>query len=302
MDSDKISNDNGNHTRRGTHPNRRTMSAPPPTLSIISDPVSLAKVQVLVVPVHLSTGHLSEATYGHWSDLIKRHTTLRGDEIRRPYSRQGHQRGGSEGGDPKLRFFPPPSGTSVSKTTSNQHVHLAFPSHPPAKHLYPLSLLRLAGFPLVVIGVAVDPGNEKVQGYSLEEETEAEAEATTPLASTFDKAQARPPTASQAFDETIKSLFPSSSPFPLVKQMVLVPEEIPSTRSARSSPTKADPRAAARAALERGQGLGPDIVRVPSEGSESWIGKLLGEVIGDVLSELGETVCCVLCSLSISAK
>jgi hypothetical protein len=232
------------------------MSAPPPTLSIISDPVSLAKIQVLVVPIHLSTGHLSEAIYGHWSDLIKRHTTLRGDEIPRPYSRQGHQRGGGDG-DPKLRFFPPPSGTSVSKTTSNQHIHLAFPSHPPARHLYPLSLLRLAGFPLVVVGVAVDPGNEGVQGYSLEEETEEMA----------------------------------TTPFPLVKRMILVLEEIPSSKSARSSPTKADPRAAARAALERGQGpLGPDIVRVPSEGSESWIGRLLGEVVGDVLSELGETV------------
>jgi hypothetical protein len=264
------------------------MSAPPPTLSIISDPVSLAKIQVLVVPVHLSTGHLSEAIYGHWSDLIKRHTTLRGDEIPRPYSRQGHQRGGGDG-DPKLRFFPPPSGTSVSKTTSNQHIHLAFPSHPPARHLYPLSLLRLAGFPLVVVGVAVDPGNEGVQGYSLEEETEEMA--TTPLASTFDQAHPKPLTPSAAFEETLKSLFPASSPFPLVKRMILVPEEIPSSKSARSSPTKADPRAAARAALERGQGpLGPDVVRVPSEGSESWIGRLLGEVVGDVLSELGETV------------
>ena len=264
------------------------MSAPPPFLSLISDPVSLAKIQVLVVPVHLSTGHLSEAIYGHWSDLIKRHTTLRGDEIRRPYSypRQGHQRGGVDA-DPKLRFFPPPSGTSVSKTTSNQHVHLAFPSHPPARHLYPLSLLRLAGFPLVVIGVAVDPGNEKIQGYSLDEE--AEAEATTPLASTFD--QAKPRTTRQAFEETIKTLFPASSPFPLVKRMLLVPEDIPSVRSARSSPTKADPRAAARAALENGQGsLGPEIVRAPSEGSESWMGRLLGEIVGDVLSELGETV------------
>ena len=265
------------------------MSAPPSTLSIISDPVSLAKIQVLIVPVHLSTGHLSEAIYGHWSDLIKRHTTLRGDEIPRPYSRQGHQRGGGDG-DPKLRFFPPPSGTSVSKTTSNQHIHLAYPSHPPARHLYPLSLLRLAGFPLVVIGVAVDPGKEAAQGYSLDEETEELA--TTPLASTFDQAHLKPPTPSSAFESAIKTLFPTSSPFPLVKRMILVPEEIPSVKSARSSPTKADPRAAARAALECGSGsLGPDIVRVPSEGSESWVGRLLGEVIGDVLSELGETVC-----------
>jgi hypothetical protein len=157
--------------------------------------------------------------------------------------------------------------------------------------LYPLSLLRLASFPLVVIGVAVDPGNENVQGYSLAEE--AEGEATTPLASTFERP--KPLTASQAFEETIKSLFPASSPFPLVKRMILVPEEIPSVKSARSSPTKADPRAAARAALESKQGsLAADVVRVPSEGSESWIGKLLGEVVGDVLSELGETVCATL--------
>jgi hypothetical protein len=268
------------------------MATPPPILSLVSDPVSLAKVQVLIVPVHLSTGHLSEAIYGHWSNLIKRHTTLRGDEIRRPYSsyqsNSGHQRGsGGNGGDPKLRFFPPPSGTSVSKTTSNQHVHLAFPTQPPARHLYPLSLLRLAGFPLVVIGVAIDGGDEHVQGYSMEED----AEASTPQAATFGNVHTRT-TPSAAFDDTIKSLFPASSPFPLVKRLVLVPSEIPSVKSARSSPTKSDPRAAARAALEGGQNsLGTDVLRVPSEGSESWIGRLLGEVIGDVLSELGETVC-----------
>jgi len=267
------------------------MSTPHPILSLVSDPVSLAKVQVLVVPVHLSTGHLSEAIYGHWSTLIKRHTTLRGDEIRRPYSAHqsnaGHQRGlGGEVGDPKLRFFPPPSGTSVSKTTSNQHVHLAFPTHPPARHLYPFSLLRLAGFPLVLIGVAIDGGDEQVNGYSLDED----AEASTPQASTFGDVHTRA-TPSAAFDDTLKTLFPASSPFPLVKRLVLVPSEIPSVKSARSSPTKSDPRAAARAALERGQSsLGADVFRVPSEGSESWIGKLLGEVIGDVLSELGETV------------
>ena len=142
----------------------------------------------------------------------------------------------------------------------------------------------------MVIGVAVDPGKEAAHGYSLDEETEEMA--TTPLASTFDQAHPKPPTPSAAFEETLKTLFPASSPFPLVKRMILVPEEIPSVKSARSSPTKADPRAAARAALERGQGnLGPDIVRVASEGSESWIGRLLGEVVGDVLSELGETVC-----------
>jgi hypothetical protein len=242
------------------------------------------------VPVHHSTGHLSEAVYGHWSSLIKRHTTIRGDEIRRPFSAQyvhgGHQRGmGGDSNDPKLRFFPPPSGTSVSKTTSHQHVHLAHPSHPPARHLYPLSLLRLAGFPLIVIGVAVDAEGQVTQGYSVDEDGGA-----TPQASTFDQAQA-PANPSTAFESALKSLFPTSSPFPLVKRLVLVPQAIPSVKSARSSPTKSDPRAAARAALEKGQrSADPDVLRVPSEGSESWIGRLLGEVIGDVLSELGETV------------
>jgi hypothetical protein len=276
------------------------MSTPPPILSLVSDPVSLAKIQVLVVPVHHSTGHLSEAIYSHWASLIRRHTTLRGDEIRRPYSLPsanggGHHRGAGAESDPKLRFFPPPSGTSISKTTSNQHVHLAYPTHPPARHLYPLSLLRIASFPLVVIGVAVDAGgsSEHGQGYRLDEEDEGEAATPQASASTsFNVDYDRPQTPSIAFDKTLQSLFPHTSPFPLVRRLVLVPSEIPSSRSARSSPTKADPRAAARAALERGQSRdGPEVLKAPTEGSESWIGRVLGEVIGDVLSELGETVC-----------
>lgn len=274
------------------------MSTPPHILSLVSDPVSLAKIQVLVVPVHHSTGHLSEAVYSHWASTIKRHTTLRGDEIRRPDSipngsAGGHHRGGGGESNPKLRFFPPPSGTSISKTTSNQHVHLSYPTHPPARHLYPLSLLRIASFPLVVVGVAVDTEGANEQGYRLDETDEGEGDASTPQASSsfnvdYDKPTKRP---AAAFEDTLRSLFPQTSPFPLVRRLILVPSEIPSSRSARSSPTKQDPRAAARAALEKGQSRdGPDVLRVPSEGSESWLGRVLGDVIGDVLSELGETV------------
>lgn len=269
------------------------MSAPPtPSPSLVSDPVSLGKIQVLLVPVH----DLSEQVYEHWSGLVQRHTTLRGDEIRRPYSAgvgsgSAHTRGsgGPSNTDPKARFFPPPSGTSISKTASHQHVHLAFPQHPPARHLYPLSLLRMASFPLVVIGVAVE---SPAAGYSLKEE--GDEDMATPRISTAQDDDAdsdRPIDHAARLDEAIASLFPASSPFPLVKRLLLVPPTVPSSRSARSSPTKSDPRAAARSALEGGRSTDPaHVIRAPAEGTESWVGKVLGEVVGEVLSELGETV------------
>lgn len=270
---------------------------PPPQLSLTSDPVSLGKIQVLIVPVHLPGTHLSEAIYEHWASLVRRHTTLRGDEIRRPYSASssvsgqgqpnGHTRGASGAENPKARFFPPPSGTSISKTASNQHVHLAYPLHPPARHLYPLSLLRMATFPLVVIGVAVDPSSSGTQGYSLKEEGEEEASTPQVLTHTATAATADP---AKGLEDTISSLFPNTSPFPLVRRLVLVPPTVPSSRSARSSPVKADPRAAASAALDSGGGQGSGVLRAPTEGTESWAGRTLGEVVGEVLSELGETV------------
>lgn len=267
------------------------MSTPPlPTLSLLSDPVSLAKIQVLVVPVQLSSSHLSESVYEHWSSLIKRHATLRGDEIRRPYTQSipnGHTRGGGGSNDnPKSRFFPPPSGTSISKTASNQHIHLTFPTNPPARHLYPLSLLRMASFPLVVIGVAVDPSSGPL-GYSLKEDDEERDEQATPQISTYtDPSGSVNP--SKEFEAVLSTLFPQSSPFPLVRRLVLVPPTIPSSRS---SPNKFDPRAAARSALEAGRGGGgPNVIRPPAENVESWVGKAMGEVVGEVLSELGETV------------
>ena len=188
--------------------------------------------------------------------------------------------------NPKSRFFPPPSGTSISKTASNQHIHLTYPTNPPARHLYPLSLLRMASFPLVVIGVAVDQGSEQ-QGYSLNESDEDEGEMATPQISTYtDPSELVDP--SKQFEDVLSSLFPQSSPFPLVRRLVLVPPTVPSSRS---SPTKSDPRAAARSALEAGKGGGgPNVIRPPSEGVESWVGKAMGEVVGEVLSELGETV------------
>lgn len=310
-----------------------SMSAQP-SLSLISDPTSLAKIQILIVPVHLpragsETGSaLTEPIYQHWASLIKRHQTLRGDEIRRPSSKPSHTRGGAFPDNAKHRFFPSPShaNTSMSSrapgvtTGHQQHVHLTYPSHPPARHLYPLSLLRMAGFPLVVIGIAVDmedrgedagearagPSSKlngnSVKGYAVDEVNEDEeqdtgdiGEASTPVAPTFREIAPRKKSSpSSCFSDTLSALFPDTSPFPLVRRLILVPPHLPSAQSARSpSGSRFNDRSTPRPNGDRGkrrEDLEGEVQKAPEDGGDSWIGRLMGEVIGDVLGELGEVV------------
>ncbi|KAK4685431.1 trafficking protein particle complex subunit 9, partial [Tremellales sp. Uapishka_1] len=253
--------------------------ASPTQLSALGDPLSLAKLQILLVPVHLSpSAPLQAPVYSYWTDLIERHAILRGDEIIPPPSSHSHSHS-RRGDDPRRRFFPPSSGTSISRTTSFNHVHLAYPSRPPAKHLYPLSLLRLSGFPLVVIGIAVEaPSEPEAQGYEVDGEGEADIGASS---STKTLAPALAPSIA-ALEETLKNLLPDTSPFPLVKRLMVVPPETPRSPSPRNSPTKKGP------APPRLGDPGDNVRHAPSEGVESWISRLLGEVVGEVLGELGD--------------
>lgn len=278
------------------------MSTPPP-LSAISDPTSLGKLQILLVPVHPSTASpqapiLTDTVYKHWTSLIKHHTSIRSDEIPIPSaSGSSHVRGGTPYG-PRARFFPSSSATSVSRANTNQYVHLSYPAHPPARHLYPLSLLRMTAFPLVVIGIAVsDESTDRdslhgagshLRGYSVDSEEGDIGEASTPRAAHFQvntsgQAQADP---LKALDDTIGEMFPPSSPFPLVKRVVVVPPTVPNTStSSQMSPRKANGRMGPKGADAR-----REVQHAPADGGEAWVASLAGEVVSDLLGELGELV------------
>jgi hypothetical protein len=150
-------------------------------------------------------------------------------------------------------------------------------------------------FPLVVIGVAIAPEFEGVQGYSVDGQDDSGAipEAFTPTAPTSagDVSQRPSCQPSDAFDQTLDNLFPPTSPFPLVRRLMLVPPQIP--RSPTSMPSTARPQgepvplAAGSKGKKKDEG---DVWWAPTQGSEAWLSKLLGEVVGDVLEELGELV------------
>lgn len=274
----------------------------PPTLSAISDPTALGKLQILLVPVHPSDSSpcgpvLTDAVYKHWTSLIKHHTSIRSDEIPAPSSSSSgssHVRGGPSYG-PRARFFPSSSATSVSRANTNQHVHLAYPAHPPARHLYPLSLLRLTAFPLVVIGISVsesDGGQDgknsssHLRGYSVDSEEGDIGEASTPRAAHFQINTARADPL-KALDDTLSEMLPPSSPFPLVKRVVVVPPHVPvHGASSQMSPRKASGRPGGN-----GKDTRREVQHAPAEGAEVWIAGLVGEVVGELLEELGELVC-----------
>jgi hypothetical protein len=264
------------------------MSSPP--LSALADPVSLAKLQILVIPVQPGnrddSARLSDTVYTHWSDLIKRHQSIRGDEIRPSSSgNSSHTRGSTP--STRTRFLPASSATSVSRANTNQHVQLAFPSHPPARHLYPLNLLRLASFPLVVIGITVDSGEGREatpKGYSMAEEDEDGdiGEGSTPTIS----ARGDGTSQRETFERAVAGLFPQDSAFPLIKRLVVVPQDLPRSPNPNTSPRKGGSKE-----TRQSKGKGREEVRyAPSEQGEAWIGGLLGEVVGDVLGELGDLV------------
>lgn len=248
-----------------------------PSLSLLSDPGSLAKLQILLVPVHTATP-LQDHTFTYWSNLIKRHTVLRGDELARPVSTSSHTRGSST--NPRARFLPPSSSSSISRGGAPNHVHIAYPAQSPARHLANLSLLRIAAFPLVVIGITA----EASEGYSIEEEDDGDIgqSSKTPTVSTFRQREKGP---SESFDDAIRELFPTTSPFPLVKRLIVVPPDAPTSPSPRSSPRKNGKSTPRGVGKDRG-----DISYAPEEGREGWISRLLGEVVGDALGELGELV------------
>ncbi len=276
----------------------------PTSLSSLSDPTSLAKLQILVIPLKLSSSSsplLSEATYEHWSSLIRRHQTIRSDELRRPSPESSSSASSfsthARRHVPSARFFPTSSGTSASRAPSSTTMHLSYPSHPPARHLYPLSLLRMTIFPLVVIGVAVDPGElSPVEGYSVDEE-EAEVtgdigQASAPIASTSTQEPVQPPSSpTETFDNALQNLFPPTSPFPLVRRLVLVPSQTPSS-TPKPSPAMNGRGEQQDQAGDAGKGkmLDKQTVYAPTEGVEGWVRKMMGEVVGDVLVELGELV------------
>lgn len=255
------------------------MSSPAP-LTALADPMALARLQVLLVPVHrdgstsASEPVLLEPVYEHWSNLFRKHQTLRGDEIIYGGSSgsSAHRRGAPE--SPRRRFLPSAPGSSISRAAGASHVQLAFPAQPPAKHLYPLSLLRMTAFPLVVIGIGVND--------------EAVAEGChVPGGSDDAASKANESAAAQAwtqtFSQTLSSLLPSTSAFPLVKRLVLVPSQLPSNSS--RPPARGTPRPSIAGEAQ------PSFIRyAPYEGGDSWVAKLLGEVVGDVYGELGDLV------------
>ncbi|WVR06234.1 hypothetical protein IAU60_003264 [Kwoniella sp. DSM 27419] len=288
------------------------MASPPHQLSSATDPVSLCKIPILLVPVHTATGSISKPIYSSYSDLIRRYQTLRGDELSRPLStRSRTPTGGAElPSNPRLRFFPPSTGNSisVSKGSTTNHVHLEFCGQPPARHLYPLSLLRMAEFPLIVLGIAVDGGfdeqgkdRDQAQGFSLEEE--GDMGVPTPSMSNLSISDVEPSQGGrpsrngrrtpvplsinpeQAFDKTIAALFPDTSPFPLVKRLLVVPDQLPvSPSSPRKSSASSRPAGKGSAA-----GRDKGYTRfAPPDGAEAWLGRVLGEVVGELLGELGE--------------
>ena len=240
-------------------------------LSPLADPASLAKVQVLLVPVHTSRASLSEATFARWASLFKRNKVLRGDELAwpTPNSHQ-HQRGPSA--NPRDRFLPVSSASSISRGATTNRVHLAYPTHPPAKHLDSLSLLRIAAFPLIVIGVATH-SEEGVQGYDVGD-GDLGGSKESGITTSMDHLLA-------GYRDTLDNLFTPSSPFPLVKRLIVVPPVPP------TSPGATPRHDASYEKIGAGQ---QGVLFAPLEGIEDWTSRLLGEVVGDALAELGDLV------------
>lgn len=260
------------------------MTTPQP-LSALSDPGSLAKLQILLVPVHSASSSLSEHTYVYWSSLIKRHTVLRGDELAQPAPSSSHTRGG--GTQPRARFLPASSSTSISKGGAPNHIHITYPANPPARHLSNLSLLRIAAFPLVVLGIATE--EESVNGYTIDEE-----DGDGDIGSSSSSNPTRTGSGlNESFQEQLAGLFPPTSPFPLVKRLLVVPKDAPLSYTPGETPRKGR-RAPSRSGRGKNK-ASEDIIYAPTEGIESWMGRLLGEVVGDVLGELGELVCDTIC-------
>ena len=275
------------------------MSSQTTSLSPGSDPTSLAKIQILLIPIHLSSPSsptLSEATYVHWTTLIKRHQSIRREDVGVPKALALYSSSSSRTAAPRARFFPTLSGGPIPNPPSHNHVHLAYPSQPPPRHLYPLSLLRMASFPLVIIGIAAEPEEqtEPVKGYSVDER-DSEDTGDLGQASSSDAPAIEGDPVSDALANAMQSLFPATSPFPLVRKLILVPPHITKNSSPPSSlgtardgvtPRKdGDGTKAEKSQI--GEGL---VLHAPTEGTERWIGRMLGGILGELMAELGDLV------------
>jgi hypothetical protein len=133
----------------------------------------------------------------------------------------------------------------------------------------------MSAFPLVVIGVAVDGD---MQGYTVDEK-DKEKEKDAPKKSATDDLLWQ-----QAFTQTLSAFLPQTAAFPLVKRLVLVPSTAPIPGSAQRSPASATFNAREGSS---GSGL---VCHAPTEGADTWVHKLLGEIVGEVFGELGELV------------
>jgi len=175
-------------------------------------------------------------------------------------------------------------------------VHLAYPPHPPARHLSNLSLLRISAFPLVVLGIATAE-DEPAEGYNVNDDDEGDIAGSSKASAMAEIGGGL----EGSFGETLAGLFPPTSPFPLVKRLIVVPKDTPAPDSSHSSPKKNGDgaRGAATSGYSKGK-AGVEVVHAPTEGVEGWLGRLLGEVVGDVLGELGELVGGPLSPMSIS--
>ncbi|WVN88627.1 uncharacterized protein L203_103838 [Cryptococcus depauperatus CBS 7841] len=270
--------------------------ANPASLSQLADPISLGRIQILITPVHLPDNSLPSHIYESYVSLIGKHQTLRGDELSRPLNPSisrvhSSALGGSSStgdGDTALRFFPKPSGIgmSASKAASSHHVHLGFTQSPPARHTYPLSLLRMADFPLIVLGVAIeDDGEKNGNGLGVDDKTSIE-DAITPTAPTFQENMTsdRPLISpQQVFQDTLTEIFPPDSSFPIVKRLLMVPRQLPGTPTLSKGSTSA-----AKYEFDGLNGIGRSEIRcAPIDGVENWVTRVLGEVVGDLLGEIG---------------
>ena len=156
----------------------------------------------------------------------------------------------------------------------------------------------MANFPLVVIGIAVNPGepSEPVKGYTVDEEDAEDSgdlgQASAPPATEAVRAPEKP---MDSFDGQLRSLIPSTSPFPLVRRLVLVPGQIPRNSTPRPSSatngTSGPDEEASK--LGKGEAREGEVVYAPREGIEGWVRGMMGEVVGEVLGELGELVSAV---------
>ena len=107
-------------------------------LSPVGDPLGLARLQILLIPV----GGISHTAYEQWSRSIKQFRDIRVADVLTSHSKGGFRTSRADPG----RFLPP----AVPPPTN--HLHVSYISHP-INNIEPLSLFRVAAFPLAIVGV-----------------------------------------------------------------------------------------------------------------------------------------------------